>query len=320
MFCPKCGCQLPDGAKFCQKCGFNLSTQLGSQSANEKPTVVSSKKEDNDSVHNELNEISVSDSFSLHPGEKIILPAEDFSLFSDCSLVDDDDYEEESESKIILTNKALYYTDEDCEEYTRVPLGAISQVLLKNEKRNLDSFLQPKVSKLYIIYTSGKIDRIEGKTKEISVWNEAFQDCLDKKDNAPVSKESKVVSNNDNVVVSKETHEQPVEVVEQPKIEPQPVQTITSVTTETKQSNNQVNNKTVSSAKTNTAKPSGSPKNKWVSFALCFFLGFLGAHKFYEGKIALGVVYLLTAGLFYIGWFVDLILILLKPTTYYVNN
>ena len=25
------------------------------------------------------------------------------------------------------------------------------------------------------------------------------------------------------------------------------------------------------------------PKNKWVAFLLCLFLGFFGAHKFYEG-------------------------------------
>ena len=26
-------------------------------------------------------------------------------------------------------------------------------------------------------------------------------------------------------------------------------------------------------------------KNKWVSFFLCLFFGYLGIHKFYEGKI-----------------------------------
>ncbi len=28
----------------------------------------------------------------------------------------------------------------------------------------------------------------------------------------------------------------------------------------------------------------GRARNKWVAFALCLFLGFFGAHKFYEGK------------------------------------
>ena len=60
------------------------------------------------------------------------------------------------------------------------------------------------------------------------------------------------------------------------------------------------------------------PKNKWVAFLLCLFLGFLGAHKFYEGKYLMGVVYIFTFGLFIIGWVIDLIAILMKPNPYYV--
>ena len=62
----------------------------------------------------------------------------------------------------------------------------------------------------------------------------------------------------------------------------------------------------------------GKPKNKWVAFILCFFFGILGAHKFYEGKIGMGVLYLFTVGLCGIGVIVDLIAILLKPNPYYV--
>lgn len=59
-------------------------------------------------------------------------------------------------------------------------------------------------------------------------------------------------------------------------------------------------------------------KNKWVAVLLCLFLGVIGAHKFYEGKIALGVIYIFTMGLFGIGVLVDLISLLLKPNPYYV--
>ena len=62
----------------------------------------------------------------------------------------------------------------------------------------------------------------------------------------------------------------------------------------------------------------GQPKNKWVAFFLCLFLGVIGAHKFYEGKIGMGVLYLLTAGLFTIGAVIDLIALLFKPNPYYV--
>ncbi len=47
-------------------------------------------------------------------------------------------------------------------------------------------------------------------------------------------------------------------------------------------------------------------KSKGVAYLLWFFLGLLGVHKFYVGKVGMGVVYLLTAGLFGIGWFIDL--------------
>lgn len=45
----------------------------------------------------------------------------------------------------------------------------------------------------------------------------------------------------------------------------------------------------------------GTWKNKWVSLFLCTFLGWLGAHKFYEEKPGIGLLYLFTLGLFGIG-------------------
>lgn len=60
------------------------------------------------------------------------------------------------------------------------------------------------------------------------------------------------------------------------------------------------------------------PKNKWVAFLLCFFLGFFGAHKFYEGKAGMGILYIFTFGLIGIGVLIDLIVLLCKPNPYYV--
>lgn len=61
----------------------------------------------------------------------------------------------------------------------------------------------------------------------------------------------------------------------------------------------------------------GVAKSKWTAFFLCLFLGLIGAHKFYEGKIGMGILYIFTGGLFGIGAFVDLIVILCKPGPYY---
>ncbi|MHB9295099.1 hypothetical protein PilKf_00840 [Pillotina sp. SPG140] len=47
-------------------------------------------------------------------------------------------------------------------------------------------------------------------------------------------------------------------------------------------------------------------KSKGVAYLLWFFLGILGVHKFYLGRIGMGVLYLCTAGVFGIGWFIDL--------------
>ena len=60
-------------------------------------------------------------------------------------------------------------------------------------------------------------------------------------------------------------------------------------------------------------------RNKWVAFLLCFFLGYFGAHKFYEGRTGSGILYLLTFGLFGFGWMLDCIILLFKPNPYYVR-
>lgn len=41
---------------------------------------------------------------------------------------------------------------------------------------------------------------------------------------------------------------------------------------------------------------------------IAIFLGWLGGYRFYKKQTGLGVVYLLTGGLFGIGWLVDIII------------
>ena len=58
-------------------------------------------------------------------------------------------------------------------------------------------------------------------------------------------------------------------------------------------------------------------KSKWVSFFLCLFFGVFGAHKFYEGRILMVILYIFTGGLVGIGVIIDLIILLFKPNPYY---
>ena len=53
-----------------------------------------------------------------------------------------------------------------------------------------------------------------------------------------------------------------------------------------------------------------SEKSKGTAAVLCFFLGVLGIHRFYVGKIGTGILWLCTLGLFGIGEIVDFIMIL----------
>lgn len=62
----------------------------------------------------------------------------------------------------------------------------------------------------------------------------------------------------------------------------------------------------------------GKEKNKLVALLLCFFLGALGIHRFYEGKIGTGILWLFTLGLGGVGVLVDFIILLFKPNPYYV--
>ena len=60
----------------------------------------------------------------------------------------------------------------------------------------------------------------------------------------------------------------------------------------------------------------GTWKNKWIALLLCVFLGWMGAHKYYEGKIGMGILYTFTLGLFFVGWIVDIIILAFKPNPY----
>ncbi|MCB9234495.1 MAG: TM2 domain-containing protein [Bacteroidia bacterium] len=57
-------------------------------------------------------------------------------------------------------------------------------------------------------------------------------------------------------------------------------------------------------------------KSQFLALILCFFLGYLGIHRFYLGYVGIGLIQLFTAGLCGIWTFIDFILLIfggLKP-------
>lgn len=84
-----------------------------------------------------------------------------------------------------------------------------------------------------------------------------------------------------------------------------------------------INNSNQNQNQNNNSNAGGVPfgarlRDKWVAFFLCVFLGYFGAHKFYEGNFGMGILYACTFGLFGFGWFFSAINLLGKPNPYYV--
>lgn len=70
--------------------------------------------------------------------------------------------------------------------------------------------------------------------------------------------------------------------------------------------------KALDQKQTTVAKAKGKGKNKILEFYLALLFGWTGAHRFYTGKIVSGIIWLLTGGLFLIGWIVDMLVILIR--------
>lgn len=53
-----------------------------------------------------------------------------------------------------------------------------------------------------------------------------------------------------------------------------------------------------------------------IYLILCWFFGFLGVHRFYQGKVGTGILYLLTFGFLGIGQLIDFVAGLIKIVKY----
>lgn len=53
-----------------------------------------------------------------------------------------------------------------------------------------------------------------------------------------------------------------------------------------------------------------SEKSRLVALLLCWTLGVFGVHRYYVGKVATGLLMLITAGGFGIWWTIDLVTII----------
>lgn len=53
-----------------------------------------------------------------------------------------------------------------------------------------------------------------------------------------------------------------------------------------------------------------SSKSYAATIVVVILLGYLGAHRFYAGKVGTGLLFLLTVGLFGVGWIIDVFTVL----------
>ncbi len=70
------------------------------------------------------------------------------------------------------------------------------------------------------------------------------------------------------------------------------------------------------SSQNNSKGKTGDVNTDWlITLLLCFFVGALGVHRFYHGKIGTGVLMLVTLGCFGIWTLIDLIMIIVGKFT-----
>ncbi|MCL2540002.1 MAG: TM2 domain-containing protein [Firmicutes bacterium] len=60
--------------------------------------------------------------------------------------------------------------------------------------------------------------------------------------------------------------------------------------------------------------------SKPVALLLCWLFGIYGVHKFYEGKILVGVLYIFTFGFLFIGPFIDFWVIVFRDGNKYYRQ
>ena len=61
-------------------------------------------------------------------------------------------------------------------------------------------------------------------------------------------------------------------------------------------------------------------KSALISFLICLFVGYLGIHRFIEGKYISGIIYLCTFGLFGFGVGIDCLVRLIRLVSAIKNN
>ncbi len=264
FYCKKCGKELHDGAKFCNRCGAAVVAAR----SEEKPIM-------EERIHTEREKTYVGKIHKCPNCGEVLT-----SFVSTCPLCGVEFRDADSSSAM----------RDFSEKYERAGSVASKIALVRsfpvpNTKEDIIEFMILACTNFDAEYYATHL----GVEDPSDAWLAKIEQCYKKASIVfPDEPEFARIANMYNGIHVK------IERAKNSKGEP------AAIAAETKSA--------TSTAKTVASTAASEPSYRaGAMFFVCLFFGYFGVHKFMEGKNGIGVVYLLTMGLFGFGWFIDCI-------------